>query len=250
MPTHKKPQLLPVTLLSVLSQKYDCWELIVVDASPDGYFKETFDNYMATNEFFKRYKDKASKIKIVRPDKDRGLPGAMKMYGFYHCLQDNDFCIFLDHDDFLYADTLTHIHNAYAKFPDTEMIGMDYTSMAYVDGQCLDNIKTFIGGEPHGAIDNIFIDNYYFSFKQPQKIWRNTHPYKACIHPKIIKKNVIRYNRFLFITDTETMDDFAWPIMSHALKETYINKIGYVYVAYNGSNSVLGRKVSETANQC
>ena len=43
------------------------------------------------------------------------------------------------------------------------------------------------------------------------------------------------------------MDDFGWPILSHALKETYITKIGYVYIAYPGSNSMLRRKVSETA---
>ena len=247
MPTHKKPQLLHATLLSVLSQKYDCWELIVVDASPDGYFEETFKDLMKNNHFLKRYKNKVSNVKIVRPDKDRDLPGAMKMYGFFKCMQDNDFCIFLDHDDFLYNDSLIHIHNAYGKFPDTEMIGMDYTSMVWNGSTVFDNTKTLIGGHPCGELDRIYVDGYFWGFNQPQKIWRNTHPYKACIHPKIIKKNIIRDNRFSFITNTETMDDFGWPILSHALKETYITKIGYVYIAYPGSNSVLDRKVSETA---
>lgn len=49
MPTHRRMPLLHITLLSVFSQDFDDWELVVVDASEDTYFEnaleEIFNNY-------------------------------------------------------------------------------------------------------------------------------------------------------------------------------------------------------------
>jgi glycosyltransferase involved in cell wall biosynthesis len=248
MPTHRTPPLLHATLLSVLSQSYDDFEFVVVDASQDGYFKDALDSYY-NNPLFLNYRNRFSKVHIVRPDENRELPGCMKMTGFRNCTQDDDFCIFLDHDDFLYGDTLKHIHNADLLYPGKDMIGMDYTSMVYDKGMVFTNKKTFIGGEVCGTFDTLWIDNIYYKFNGEQDVYRNIHPYKSPVHPKILSKKVLRKNRFTFVEDTETMDDCMFSVMSHALSETYIKAIGYVFVGYYGSNSTSGRKVSDTVHK-
>ena len=249
MPTHRKPPMLHLTLLSVLSQDYDDFELIVVDASNDGYFKDEFERLMKDDHLLVWYSHKKKNVKILRPEENRQLPGAMKMYGFRNSVQDNGFCIFLDHDDFLWSNTLKNIHNAVFAYPDCDMVGMDYTSMVYIDGNVFTNKKTYVGGEVCGSTDTIYIDRFYFKFSGQQDIYRNTHPFKSPLCPKIISKRALRDNRFSFVEDTETMDDCAFAIMSHALKEVYIYAVGYVYVGYYNSNSTSGRKVSECAKK-
>lgn len=245
MPTHRKPPLLHATILSVLSQSYDDFELVVVDASPDGYFNDAFVAYF-DNPLFFNYMDRFSKVHIVRPNENRGLPGCMKMTGVRNCTQDDGFCIFLDHDDFLYNDALKHIHNADLLYPKMDMMGMDYTSMIYDKGMVFTNIKTHICGEVCGTLDTIWVNNIYYKFNGKQDVYRNTHPYMSPVHPKIISKKVFIEKRFTFVEDTETMDDCMFPVMSHALTETYIKAIGYVFVGYYGSNSTSGRKVSDS----
>ena len=248
MPTHKKPPLLHATLLSVLSQGYEGFEFIVVDASPDGYFKDVFDSYY-DNRLFLKKRNNFSKVRIIRPEENRGMPGCMKMTGFRNCTQDNDFCVFLDHDDFLYTDVLQHIHDADMLYPGRDMIGMDYTSMVYNNGRVYTNKKTYVGGEICGGLDTIWIDNIYYKFDGKQDVYRNIHPYKSPVHPEIISKKALREKRFTFVEDTETMDDCMFSVMSHALSEIYIKAIGYVYVAYfggNRTNSTIGRKISNT----
>lgn len=249
MPTHRKPPMLRLTLLSVLSQDYDDFELIVVDASNDGYFKDEFERLMKDDHLLVWYSHKKKNVKILRPEENCQLPGAMKMYGFRNSVQDNGFCIFLDHDDFLWGNTLKNIHNATYGHSDYDMVGMDYTSMVYIDGNVFTNKETYVGGEVCGSTDTIYIDRFYFKFSGQQDIYRNKHPFKSAMHPKIISKQALRDNRFAFVEDTETMDDCAFAIMSHALKEVYIYAIGYVYVGYYNSNSTSGRKVSERARK-
>lgn len=248
MPTHRRPPFLSTTLLSVMSQSCGEFELVVVDASPDRYFEEEFKRVSSEDRLLRKYESRFCKIRVVKPTEGTGLPGRMKMEGFRNCVQDNDFCVFLDHDDFLYGDAIKNIYHAGSYFPNTEMVGMDYTSMMLVDGMVYTNKKTFMGGTPFRTIDSIYIDDRYYRFSGKQDVYRGTHPFKSANKPIIISKKALREKRFSFIEDTETMDDCGFAVMSHALVETYVNAIGYVYVGYKNSNSVSRRKVSGTAN--
>ena len=245
MPTHRRPPLLHATVLSVLSQSYKGFEFVVVDASPDRYFKEVFESYY-DNRLFIKYRDSFGKVRIVYPDENKDRPGCMKMTGFRNCIQDNDFCFFLDHDDFIYTDALKHLHDADSLYPGKDMVGMDYTSMMYNGGNIYTNKRTYAGGDVCGKLDMIWVDNIYYKFNEPQDVYRNMHPFKSSMHPEIISKKALREKRFTFVEDTETMDDCMFPVMSHALSEIYINAIGYVYVGLHGSNSTSNRNVSNT----
>ena len=251
MPTHKKRPLLYATLTSVFSQKYDDYEFIVVDASSDKYFKEECDRLFETHNVLKRNFEKKQKMKIVYPEKDNNFPGAMKMLGFKNCIQDNDFVLFLDHDDFLCTDILHHVHQATIQYPQTEMISSYYTSMIYNNGRVYNNIKTYAGGEPCDSSKFISIGDMWFEFDLPQDIYCNKHPYLGILHPKILSKKLIRDHRFTFIEDTERMDDYAWEVLSHAFIETVIPLPGYVYMGYDKSDPsnscISSRKISETA---
>lgn len=247
MPTHRRPPFLSTTLLSVFSQSCGEFEFVVVDASPDGYFPDEFSKVSGEDRLLKKWSGRFGRMRVVRPTEGRGMPGRMKMEGFRSCVQDNDFCIFLDHDDFLYKDAVKNVYYAGGYFPNTDMVGMDYTSMMLVDGKVYTNKKTFMGGTPFRTIDSIYIDDRYYRFSGKQDVYRNTHPFKSANKPIIVSKRTLREGRFSFIEDTETMDDCAFAVMSHALTETYVNAIGYVYVGYRHSNSVSGRKVSQTA---
>lgn len=251
MPTHKKRPLLYATIVSVFSQNYDDFEFVVVDASPDHYFLDEYNNLFENYGVMKRHADKKDKLKLVIPENGQNFPGKMKMLGFKNCVQDNDFVVFLDHDDFLYADILKHVHNASVQYPNTQMITSQYTSMIYGNGSIYRNLATYAGGVVVGNTNTITLCDVWFNFKKLQDIYDNRHPYKASIHPKILKKQVLRDHQFAFIEDTERMDDFAWPVMSHALAETHISLPGYVYVAYDRtdpSNScICNRKISDKA---
>lgn len=252
MPTHKKVPMMYATLISVFSQDFDDFEFIIVDASKDSYFEKELEELLKMHAIEKR-KDKLSKIKILHPESGQNFPGAMKTYGFKHCVQDNDFVVFLDHDDFLGTELLKYIRLAQTQYPDTEMISTNYTSMVYDHGNIMTNLETYAGGETCGSTDTIYIGDIYFKFNGKQDIYKNNHPFRSAICPKIISKQALRDNKFKFVTDTERMDDFAWPIMTHALIETYIPITGYVYMAYdpsNPSNSCCPERiVSENARQ-
>lgn len=249
MPTHRKPPLLHLTLLSVLSQNYDDYELVVVDASDDTYFKDEFDNLMSNHHLLSPHIDKKGKVRVVRPDDGHFFPGRMKMYGFRNAIQDNDFCLFLDHDDFLWGGTLMNIHNADLAYPNKDMVGMDYTSMVYLDGKVYTNTATYMDGKVCGTTDSIWIDRFYFKFDGNQDIYRCKHLYKSPMCPKIISKKALREKRMLFVEDTGTMDDIAFYMLSHSLSEVYVNAVGYVYVAYRNTTSTSGRDVSDTVNR-
>lgn len=250
MPTHKKRPLLYATLASVFSQQED-FEFVVVDASPDRYFKNEYDRLFENCSALKKHKNEKDRLKLIIPQDGQRYPGKMKMLGFRNCVQDNDFVIFLDHDDFLYTDLFKHVRNACVQYPDTEMVTSQYTSMIYDSGYIYRNVKTYAGGTICGKAKIITLGDVWFNFKKEQDLYDNTHPYKATLHPKIMKKQVLRDHRFSFIEDTERMDDFGWSVMSHALTETHIPLPGYVYVAYSKndpSNSCISsRKVSEKA---
>ena len=254
MPTHQKVPLMQVTLNSVFSQSLNDFEFIVVDASKDGYFEEEFKTLVETYPILKRYESRFSNMRIIKPEKNKNFPGAMKLEGFKHCTQDNDFVIFLDHDDFLGNDLLKSIKLAHIQYPYTEMVSTKYTSMIYDSGKIILNTKTYAGGTPCESSNIIYINDIYIKFDNAkQDIYKNEHPFKATLHPKIMLKSVIRDKRFSFIEDTERLDDICWPVMSHSLIETYIPIIGYVYVGYMGnhhSNSCIPtRFISETSKK-
>ena len=253
MPTHECPPLLDITLTSVFSQNYDDWELVVMDASENKYFESKLDELSKTSGLFCTYKDKLEKIKIAKPLKNTGYPGHMKMEGFRSCTQDNGFCVFLDHDDMLMPNLLKNIHDALNLYPNTEMITTDYTSFCYNNGYVYTNEKSFMGGVECGTIEKLFFGNLYYGFLQkPLKIWTNAHPWKSNTKPIIVSKKALRLNKFSFMENTQTMDDCLFGTMSHALNETYIKMVGYVYAVYfNGyrTNSVKGRVVSKETSE-
>ena len=252
MPTHIKPPLLVYTLISVLSQKYDDFEFIIVDASQDKYFIDN-QKEILSHDFLKSYSHNFDKIKVVRPQYGYEFPGAMKMFGVSHTVQDNDFVIFLDHDDFIGNNLLYHLSLAKTQYPHTEMVSTNYTSIMYDNdnNKIYTNKETYAGGSPCGKTRILYIDNCYFKFDDVFDIYKNIHKYKAAMCPKIMSKNLIRENRFSFIEDTMTLDDATWPVQSHAFIETYIPIIGYVYVGYSRgyiSTSGMNFPVSDNAN--
>ena len=251
MPTHECPPLLATTLSSVYSQNFNDWELVVVDASENNYFEEKLNNVFATSKQFANRNDLFNKTKIVKPLNNKTLPGSMKMEGFKNCVQDDDFCIFLDHDDMILPNLLLNISKAINYYPNTEMVSTDYTSLCYFNGSIYTNTKTFMGGVENGSIDKLLFGNLYYKFSQsPLKVWTNTHSWKANTKPIIVKKQAIRSGKFSFIENTPTLDDCLFPVMSHSLLETYIKMVGYVYVAYikgHRTNSTKGRQPSKEA---
>jgi len=253
MPTHECPPLLTVTLSSVYSQNFEDWELVVVDASENNYFEEKLNDFFKNSKSFANRTDLLNKTKIIKPSKNKNLPGSMKMEGFKNCVQDDGFCIFLDHDDMLLPHLLKNISNAINYYPNTEMVTTDYTSFCYYDGAVYTNTKTYMGGVENGGIDKLFFGNFYYKFSQsPLKVWTNVHPWKANTKPVIIKKQAIRSGKFSFVANTPTMDDCLFPVMSHSLLETYIKMVGYVYVAYikgHRTNSTKGIIPSKEANE-
>ena len=134
MPTHECPPLLTATLSSVYSQNFEDWELVVVDASENNYFEEKLNDFFKNSKSFANRTDLLDKTKIIKPSKNKNLPGSMKMEGFKNCVQDDGFCIFLDHDDMLLPHLLKNISNAINYYPNTEMVTTDYTSFCYYDG--------------------------------------------------------------------------------------------------------------------
>jgi len=177
----------------------------------------------------------------------------MKMSGFENCEQDDDFVVFFDHDDFLGQDLLYYMKKAYDKFPDTEMFSTNYASVSYYNNQVYSNGVTYFGGEQCDETKIINVGNIYYEFPTNIKIYKNFHPFKAAMIPKIISKKAVRNGKFTFITDTCQNDDALWPVLSHSLAETYIPVVGYIYVAYitdyitTSCNSSL--PVSDTAEQ-
>lgn len=237
MPTHRRMPLMYSTLVSVFTQHYDDFEFIVVDASDDFYFKDEIDNLFKNTELLRQNSDKLEKTKIVYPEKNKKYPGAMKMEGFTHCKQDDDFVIFLDHDDFLGQNLFKYIALAKEQYPDTEMISTKYTNLVYSDNQILTSLETYAGGTKCESSNVIYIGDMYYSFGYEQDIYKNVHPFKAMMCPKIMSKKLIRDKRFEFVQDTGKIDDVCWPIMSHSFIETYIPIVGYVYVGYNAEFS-------------
>lgn len=254
MPTHKKPPLLYATLISVFSQKFDDFEFIVVDASDDGYFEEACKNEFETNVVLSKKKDRMNKMRIVRASENRQFPGIMKHLGFSNCVQDDDFVIFLDHDDFLGENILEHIRKAAMQYPNTEMISTRYTSIVYRDGCFMTNLKTFAGGIPCDKTEYVSIGGMWFRFKNKQDIYDNEHSFKSNLHPKIISKKAMRDHRFRFVDDTERIDDPMWCVISHSFVETHIPLVGYVYVGYSKCDIVSNscnkeRKVSDKSKR-
>ena len=233
MPTHNRPPMIDMTLLSVLSQDYDDYEFIVVDVSPDKYFEDYVDNLLNVNPIFSMHKEKRNRVKIVHADCNPRLLGAVRTAGVKNAVQDNDMVVFLDHDDFLGNCLLKYINVALRQYPDTELISTNYTSFCYSDGNITTNMTTFMGGDVCGSSDTIWVGDMYFKFQGPQDIYKMKHPWKTVSCPKIISKKAMREHRFSFIEDTETMDDVAWSVLTHSLVETYIPIVGYVYVCYS-----------------
>lgn len=234
MPTHRRMPLLHITLLSVFSQNFDDWELIVVDASADNYFENALEEIFNTYWYVEKYIEKVlSKIHIVRPDNGYTYPGKMKMEGFRNCVQDNDFCVFLDHDDMIMPNLLCNISNSTKMYPNTEMITTDYTSFIHNNGNITPNMVSYMGGVECGEISTLLFGDFYYLFEgNPLKIWTNTHRWKSCMTPKIVAKDSLRRNQFFFIEDTPIMDDALFPTISYSLNETKIDMVGYVYVVY------------------
>ena len=96
MPTHNHPPMLSTTLLSVFAQDFDDYELIVPDVSPDRYFKDELYRLIETDESLQMYADKVSKIKIIYPDCNSRLLGAVRMSGVRNAVQDNDMIFFFN----------------------------------------------------------------------------------------------------------------------------------------------------------
>ena len=253
MPTHKRMPLLHITLLSVFSQNFDDWELVVVDASPDEYFKKAYMEIMNTYWYVSIYNEKVKdKIKVIRPKNDYRMPGHMKMEGFRSCTQDDGFCVFLDHDDMLMPNLLKNIHDALNLYPNTEMITTDYTSFCYNKGNVRPNLVSYMGGTPNGKIKKLQFGNFYYVFENcPLTKWTNFHSWKACMTPKILAKDALRRNAFFFVEDTLLMDDVTFPVATNSISETSIDMVGYVYVVYFDytQNSSTKAEVSKLAKE-
>lgn len=235
MPTHKKMPLLYATLMSVFGQDYNDFEFIVVDSSKNEYFEQQCFTMFDENPFLSSNRHKLSKLKIIRAKENTNLPGAMKMLGFEHCTKDNDFVIFLDHDDILGERLLYYMHIAQMKYPSSEMITTKYTYFLYKNDNVYDyKVIRGIIGERCETTNRVNFGNMWFSFSNPIDVYKWSHPFISPFKPIILSKNAIKNNRYSFIKDTETGDDWVFDIITHSLEETYIPIIGYHYIKYEG----------------
>lgn len=225
MPTIKPLQRLNVTLLSILSQSYKDWELIVVDASKDKYFEKWLTEKIDTDFLFKNInaKQHLNKIKIIKPTENTNCPGNMYMEGFKNTsCGENDFVIFLDDDDFLANHLFENIYDISYKYPEADMISGDFISPLFDGNKVLQNVGIFDGVKVIAKHNEMWIHNWYAKLTEGFWQQRNFHDWKANLHPKIIRKKAVKDNRYKIYTDTPCFSDASWRIQSAFLKEVYI----------------------------
>lgn len=231
MPTHKPLSRLHATLGSVFQQEYNNWELIVVDSSDDKYFEKWFNENIENNIFLKQFKKYKNKVKIIKPTKDTTYPGNMYLEGL-NCTScdENDFVIFLDDDDFLANHLFENIYDISYKYPEVEMISSDYISPLFDGDKVLKNLGRFDGTKCVAEQSEIWIKNLFFKYPKGFMQWRNIHPFKSNLHPKIVKKKTIIDNRYKIFTNTEVKSDASFRVQNITLKEAYILDVGYYWV--------------------
>ena len=232
--THKEPRLLDCTISSILGQTSSDWELIVIDNSPDHYFKQWLNSH---DDLVGSYIDK---IKIKEIEHGLGTPGKYKLMGvdmIDGC--EDDFIFIMDHDDLIMPTLVENVLDIQTRYPHCEMISSHYGSL-FIGSQ--DNMKTFyvtgvnqptLGGTEIGVMDEVLTGNFHYRWPTGgPTIYGNTHDYLPILHPKIIRKRAITERRFILNTTTNIDDTNVFDICNIALPEVYIDDVQYWFMCY------------------
>lgn len=131
MPTYNRAYYLPSAIESVLSQTYAHWELVIVDDCSTDSTPEVIADYMSRD----------SRIKSVRHEQNRKLPGALNT-GFAHST--GDYLTWLSDDDLLRPNALEAMVKFLQAHPE---IGLVYTDYTEIDAQG-QPIRRIVVGQP------------------------------------------------------------------------------------------------------
>ena len=102
-PTYKRPKELIKCLESVLNNKYNDWEIIIINDSPD-FDYSTFENFLEIN------KEKInSKVKYFINQENMGV-NFSRNFALKNISEDSDYICFLDDDDYFNSETLIKVN--------------------------------------------------------------------------------------------------------------------------------------------
>lgn len=102
-PTYKRPKELIKCLESVLNNKYNDWEIIIINDSPD-FDYSTFENFLEIN------KEKInSKVKYFINQENMGV-NFSRNFALDNISKDSNYICFLDDDDYFNSETLIKIN--------------------------------------------------------------------------------------------------------------------------------------------
>ena len=233
--THKEPRLLGSTISSIAGQTSPDWELIVVDNSPNHYFRTWIGDHKDILG-----EENLHKLIINEVEPEGGVPGKYKLMGvnFIRNCED-DFVFFMDHDDLIMPTLVENIENIKRNYPECEMISSHYCSV-FIGSN--DGMKSFwvsgvnqatFGGVPVGNMTKIHTGNFHYEWPMGgPTVYGNKHDYLPLLHPKIIRKQAIDEHRFILNTTTNIDDMNVFDICSIALPEVYIEDVQYVFMCY------------------
>lgn len=245
-PTHKKGKYWNLTVESVINQTYKDFEWIVLDNSPDGYFKPEFERFKLEHP---EYSDVFDNVKIYREVYEDAKP-----VGFYknRCVElttcgDDDYVVTFDHDDFMFKTALEDFVGCAEKHG---------SKIDYIFGHELvldENDGVFSINVPSGfhafkcctnyLLPNLRIGNTVIQCggKALPEIETIDYRYTRHMpgsHPRVIKKRLLktfafRYNENSFRED----DSIQTTLAALFLNIGYIRRPSIVFVNYADSTS-------------
>lgn len=121
-PTYKRRELLDRAVQSVMNQRYQNWEMIIVNDSPDD---ASYNDFTTVN--------RDPRIRYICNDSNRGV-NYSRNSALDSLSADSDWTIFLDDDDYLEGNALEKVAGLAADHPDVRWL---VTNRAYADGKLI-----------------------------------------------------------------------------------------------------------------
>ena len=238
-PTHRRGRFWDLTVESVMDQTCLDFEWVVLDNSPDFYFRKEFDIFKSLHpeyeEAYKRvriFEEHASEMKPVGYWKNRAVELTTCEY--------NDFVLVFDHDDFMCKTTVQDILGCAHQYGERihYICGDCILLLPYNDGFLPKSI--YNGNSISKAGQDITIGEH-FSLRtssvivgQMKDFNMKGSAYNIHSHPRAIKRYLLDTIPFRFYEGVRTAED----LLQHHLAPIFLN-VGWidrytvVYVLHN-----------------
>ena len=245
-PTHKKGKYWDLTVESVLNQTYKDFEWIVLDNSPDGYFKPEFERFKLEHP---EYSDVFDNVKIYHE-----FYSDQKPVGFYknRCVElttcgDDDYVVTFDHDDFMFKTALEDFVGCAEKHgPKIDYIFGHELVLEEFEG----NFSIYFPPGFHGFKDctdyltpNLAIGKTLLGTGGARLPEIETVDYRYTrhmpgSHPRVIKKRLLKTLAFRYNENSPIEDDSIQTTLAALfLNIGYIRRPTIVFVSSRGSTS-------------